>query len=87
MIIENLRKYLKFVQNLWMGIDFLGESGRWPARGSQAGLLNLCGYIKPRGYMRQSLWSETPMAYVTTFSGFFADNYWLTFRQQAKQAP
>jgi len=41
MIIENLRKYLKFVQNLWMGIDFLGESGRWPARGSQAGLLNL----------------------------------------------
>ena len=55
-----------FGQFLWTGIDFLGEAGAWPSRGSQAGLLNLCGFIKPRGYFRQSLWSEQPMAYIGT---------------------
>ncbi len=55
-----------FGQFLWTGIDFLGESGRWPARGSSAGILDLCGFIKPRGYFRQSLWSEQNMAYIGT---------------------
>ena len=56
-----------FGQFLWTGIDYLGESGRWPARGSTAGLLNVGGFIKPRGYFRQSLWSESPMAYIGTY--------------------
>jgi hypothetical protein len=55
-----------FGQFLWTGIDFLGESGAWPMRGSQSGMLNLCGFIKPRGYFRQSLWTEKPMAYIGT---------------------
>lgn len=53
-----------FGQFLWTGIDFLGESGAWPARGSTAGLINLAGYVKPRGYTRHALWSETPVAYL-----------------------
>ena len=56
-----------FGQFLWTGIDFLGESGRWPARGSSAGLLDLGGFIKPRGYFRQSLWAEKPMIYIGTY--------------------
>ena len=55
-----------FGQFLWTGIDFLGEAGAWPARGSTAGLLNLAGYVKPRGYFRHTLWSETPVAYLFT---------------------
>jgi len=56
-----------FGQFLWAGIDFLGESGRWPSRGSTAGVLDLGGFIKPRGFFRQSLWTDKPMAYLGTY--------------------
>jgi len=51
-------------QFLWTGIDFWGESGRFPHRGSNAGLFDYCGYQKPIGYFREALWSEKPMVYV-----------------------
>lgn len=53
-------------QFLWTGIDYLGESGPWPSRGSSSGLLDLGGFKKPRGYYRESLWSDKPMAYLGT---------------------
>jgi hypothetical protein len=56
-----------FGQFLWTGIDYLGEAGAWPARGSGAGLLDLSGNIKPLGFFRKSLWSEAPMAYIGTY--------------------
>ena len=56
-----------FGQFLWTGIDYLGESGRWPSRGFYSGLLDFGGFIKPRGYFRQSLWAEQPMAYLGTY--------------------
>ncbi|KAA6319343.1 hypothetical protein EZS27_030749, partial [termite gut metagenome] len=56
-----------FGQFLWTGIDFLGEAGSWPSRGSSVGLLDLSGFVKPRGYFRQSLWSDKPMAYLGTY--------------------
>lgn len=56
-----------FGQFLWTGIDYLGESGRWPTRGFYSGLLDFGGFKKPRGYFRQSLWSDTPMAYLGTY--------------------
>jgi len=56
-----------FGQFLWTGIDYLGESGRWPSRGFYSGLVDFAGVIKPRGYFRQSLWSDKPMAYVGTY--------------------
>lgn len=55
-----------FGQFLWTGIDYLGEAGPWPARGSTAGLLNLCGDIKTLGRYRQSLWNTTPMCHIVT---------------------
>lgn len=57
-----------FGQFLWTGIDYLGESGKWPSRGFYSGLLDLAGSIKPRGYFRQSLWSNKPMAYLGSYS-------------------
>ena len=56
-----------FGQFLWTGIDYLGESGRWPSRGFYSGLLDFGGFVKPRGYFRQSLWSDKPMAYLGTY--------------------
>ncbi|MFV8344342.1 sugar-binding domain-containing protein [Flavobacterium sp. XS2P39] len=56
-----------FGQFLWTGIDYLGESGIWPSRGFYSGLVDLAGIIKPRGYFRQSLWSDKPMIYAGTY--------------------
>lgn len=56
-----------FGQFLWTGIDYLGESGAWPSRGFYSGLLDFGGFIKPRGFFRQSLWSSEPMAYIGTY--------------------
>lgn len=55
-----------FGQFLWTGIDYLGESGPWPARGSTAGLLDLAGNVKPNGHYRASLWAEQPVCYIGT---------------------
>ena len=70
-----------FGQFLWTGIDYLGESGVWPARGSTAGLLDLAGQRKPLGWYRAALWSERPTCYIGTAphgnrpSPYAADNW------------
>ncbi|WP_207424401.1 sugar-binding domain-containing protein [Desertivirga brevis] len=78
-----------FGQFLWTGIDYLGESGRWPARGFYSGLLDFAGYIKPRGYFRQSLWLNKPMAYLGTYplkgGGASADAWSVLENAQAPQ--
>ncbi len=56
-----------FGQFLWTGADYLGESGRWPARGSEAGLLDLASQRKPRGWFRAALWSDEPVCYVGAY--------------------
>ena len=53
-------------QFLWTGIDYLGESGRWPSRGFYSGLIDFGGHINPRGRYRQALWSAQPVIYVGT---------------------
>jgi hypothetical protein len=55
-----------FGQFLWTGIDYLGESGAWPSRGFYSGLMDFGGFIKPRGFFRQALWAEKPVAYIGT---------------------
>lgn len=57
-----------FGQFLWTGINYLGEAFRWPSRGFTSGLLDLGGFVKPRGYFRQSLWSDEPMIYAGALS-------------------
>ena len=56
-----------FGQFLWTGIDYLGESGPWPARGSTAGLLDLAGNVKPLGHYRAALWAAQPVCYIGTY--------------------
>ena len=50
-------------QFLWTGVDYLGESHQYPARGSTSGLLDLCGFRKPDSYLREALWSDRAMVY------------------------
>ncbi|MDF2474623.1 MAG: glycoside hydrolase [Sphingobacterium sp.] len=77
-----------FGQFLWTGIDYLGESGRWPSRGFYSGLLDFAGFIKPRGYYRQSLWTDKPMAYLGTYplgGGSGVSDLWTT--SESEQRP
>lgn len=55
-----------FGQFVWTGTDYLGESGRWPSRGLNTGLLNFASYPKPRGWFHAALWSEKPITYIGT---------------------
>lgn len=83
-----------FGQFLWTGIDYLGESGRWPSRGFYSGLLDFAGFVKPRGYFRQSLWLDKPMAYLGSYpltTGAVATDVWSVLEaeqgQQKDSAP
>ena len=52
-------------QFLWTGIDYLGESRRWPVIGHGSGLLDRTGAIRPLARERESWWSDTPMVAIT----------------------
>ncbi len=54
-------------QFLWTGMDYLGEGERYPSRGFESGLLDLEGFWKPEGYLRQALWSDKPMIYAAAW--------------------
>lgn len=56
-----------FGQFVWTGTDYLGESGRWPSRGLNTGLLDFNSFRKPRGEFRAALWSEHPTIYIGTY--------------------
>jgi beta-galactosidase len=51
-------------QFLWSGIDYLGESRRWPVIAAGSGLLDRTGTPRPRAFERQSWWSDKPMVYI-----------------------
>jgi len=52
-------------QFLWTGVDYLGESRRWPVVAAGSGLLDRTGVPRPLGYQRQSWWSDQPMVCIT----------------------
>jgi len=56
-----------FGQFVWTGLDYLGESGAWPSRGLNTGLVDFAGFLKPRGEFRRSLWATEPMVYIGTY--------------------
>lgn len=51
-------------QFLWTGIDYLGESRRWPVVAAGSGLLDRTGQARPLGFERQSWWSPKPMVFM-----------------------
>jgi beta-galactosidase len=63
-------------QFLWTGVDFLGEAGRYPLRGSASGLFDLCGFPKPQAYLRAAMWSQKPMVYAAVQQGRAAVEHW-----------
>lgn len=48
-------------QFLWVGIDYLGESRRWPVTTFNGGLLDRTGAFRAGAFERQSWWSDEPM--------------------------
>ena len=48
-------------QFLWIGVDYLGESRKWPRVGYAGGLLDRTGAVKPMAFERQSWWNDVPM--------------------------
>jgi len=48
-------------QFLWSGVDYLGESRRWPIVAAGSGLLDRTGAPKPVAYERQSWWRNQPV--------------------------
>ncbi|HSY16927.1 MAG TPA: glycoside hydrolase family 2 TIM barrel-domain containing protein [Candidatus Acidoferrales bacterium] len=48
-------------QFLWTGVDYLGESQRWPLVNHSSGLLDRTGNVKPMAFERQSWWSTVPV--------------------------
>jgi beta-galactosidase len=51
-------------QFLWTGIDYLGESRRWPVIAAGSGLLDRTGAEKPMAFERESWWSQAPVVHL-----------------------
>lgn len=51
-------------QFIWSGIDYLGESSRWPLIGHSSGLVDRTGLARPTGYEHESWWSTQPMVFM-----------------------
>ena len=67
----NIEEQWKFVSTydyvsgdfMWTGIDYLGEA-KWPLKGSNAGIIDTCGFKKDGFYFYQSQWTEKPMIHL-----------------------
>jgi len=51
-------------QFLWTGVDYLGESRRWPLVNHSSGLLDRTGAVKPMAFERDSWWNDTPVLHI-----------------------
>jgi beta-galactosidase len=51
-------------QFLWTGVDYLGESRRWPIVSHSSGLLDRTGAVKPMAFERDSWWNEKPVVHI-----------------------
>ncbi|HVW20071.1 MAG TPA: glycoside hydrolase family 2 TIM barrel-domain containing protein [Opitutaceae bacterium] len=56
-------------QFLWSGIDYLGESPRWPLVSSRSGLIDRVGTPHPLAYERQAWWSARPVVHIVRRTG------------------
>lgn len=54
---------------LWVGIDYLGESNKWPKLGSDSGLLDRAGIEKTRSYLYEAFWSDKPTVKIAIYEG------------------
>ena len=49
---------------VWTGFDYIGEpSYGWPARSSDFGIVDLCGFPKDRFYLYKASWTTEPVVH------------------------
>ena len=61
---------------IWTGIDYLGEAGPYPRRGSRSGNLDLAGGKKAGFYQRSAYWRNDPVLQLFVFTGEQPQNAW-----------
>jgi beta-galactosidase len=61
---------------IWTGIDYLGELGDFPHRGSSSGLIDIAGGKKPGFYQRAAYWRDDPVLHILVFNGRNPTNSW-----------
>jgi beta-galactosidase len=61
---------------IWTGIDYLGESGKFPRRGNGSGFLDLAGGKKPGFYQRAAYWRDDPVLRMFVLTGEKPDLPW-----------
>ena len=60
----------------WGAIDYLGESGGWPAKGWAQGAFDLSWEPKPYAYLVKSMFSEEPVVHIGIIEHPAKENVW-----------
>jgi beta-galactosidase len=63
---------------IWTGIDYLGETGSLPNRGSRSGLIDIAGGKKPGFYQRAAYWRNDTVLQIYGLTGEPVQNAWRT---------
>jgi beta-galactosidase len=61
---------------IWTGIDYLGETGNLPNRGSRSGVIDIAGGKKPGFYQRAAYWRNDPVLQIYGLTGQQPQNAW-----------
>ncbi len=61
---------------IWAGIDYLGEAGPFPRRGSSSGDIDIAGGKKAGFYQRAAYWRNDPVLQLFVFTGERSQNQW-----------
>ena len=61
---------------IWTGIDYLGEAGPYPRRGSRSGIIDMAGGKKSGFYQRAAYWRTDPALQLFVFTGERPQNAW-----------
>ncbi len=50
----------------WTGFDYIGEPTPypWPARSSQFGIVDLCGFPKDTYFLHKAMWTDDPLVHI-----------------------
>ena len=60
----------------WGGIDYLGESGGWPAKGWAQGVFDISLEPKPIAYLMKCMFTNTPTVHIGVIKQLSKDNVW-----------
>jgi beta-galactosidase len=68
---KDIRNFIAYRDNnyviggfIWVGIDYFGESDKYPQRGWTGGLMDMAGFAKPEYYLNKSYWSDKPTVHI-----------------------